>query len=86
MWFNLYRDYVLLATGGEVSIPIGEFKPCIIEYMPPTNPVVSWYYYPGYVIILLGYNGTGYVFTINTKQCRQLNTVLTTDFGMPRID
>ena len=90
--FALYRDYAWFITtnGEEVTVPIDEFNPCVIEYAPPMQPIMpqTQYstYYPGEVDLLINHYGTGYTLAITAEQCRQLNQVLTIDFGKPRID
>ena len=89
--FAFYRDYAWFATvdGEEVTISIDEFNPCVINYAPPYRTYGSQYgpvYYPGIVELLINHYGVGYTIVLNTEQCRQLNQVLTTDFGKPRID
>ncbi|GAB6944256.1 hypothetical protein [Vulcanisaeta sp. JCM 14467] len=89
--FALYRDYAWFITtnGEEVTVPIDEFNPCVIEYAPPMQSYGPQYgpaYYPGEVELLINHYGIGYTLVIDTEQCRQLNLVLTRDFGKPRID
>ena len=89
--FALYRDYAWFVTinGEEVTVPINEFNPCVIDYAPPYRTYGPRYgpvYYPGSVTLLINHYGTGYTLAINTEQCRQLNQILAIDFGKPRID
>jgi hypothetical protein len=92
--FALYRDYVWFLTKNdeEMTIPIGEFNPCVIDYTPPIyqqsfGPSM-WgpRYIPGKVWIRINHYGEDYILLIDTEQCRRLNQILNTDFGKPRID
>ncbi|WP_054843493.1 hypothetical protein [Vulcanisaeta souniana] len=87
--FALYRDYAWFITvdGEEVTIPISDLNPCVIKYTPPVrNLNRPWWYYPGWVELLISYNDVNYTILLSTDQCRQLNQVLMTDFGKSRID
>ena len=89
--FALYRNYAWFITtnGEEVTVPIDEFNPCIIEYAPPYQTYGPRYgpmYYPGLVELLINHYGTVYTLVIDTEQCRQLNQVLMTDLGKPGIN
>ncbi|ADY00264.1 hypothetical protein VMUT_0047 [Vulcanisaeta moutnovskia 768-28] len=89
--FALYRDYAWFLTKNdkEVTIPIGEFNPCVVDYAPPVrsySPQWGSLYFPGKVWIRINHYGEDYILLIDTEQCRRLNQILNTDFGKPRID